>query len=346
MNGKLQKIIALLAAVAVLASGWYFFYWLKSPQYSIGIIADAVRQHDLKTFEKHVDMDALYGKAYDDIVAVTFGQDKDANPIIVAIVKGIKGLAVPLLSTETRNYVRTGKMDNEPAAGSKAPANGGDAEIVDNIKERTGFRDLRYDGVEKTEINGGGALVSIKLHDKKLSADFIVTLKMQELDDGTWRLTEIANLQEFMLLREAAVNQKLAELNKPIAAEINQKVGVSQKLLRNTSVHYSKVISLLETELELENRAGKNIAYIAGTLELFDDNGTAFCSGSFASNAMLNAGAKKLYKFDWELNPYVSEDAQVINSDLNRIKWQATLTNVAFDDGTSLDYLTSLPGGK
>ena len=69
------------------------------------LIADAVRQHDLKTFEKHVDMDNLYSKAYDDVVAVTFGSDKNANPIILAIVKGIKGLAVPLLTSETRSYI-------------------------------------------------------------------------------------------------------------------------------------------------------------------------------------------------------------------------------------------------
>ena len=50
-------------------------------------------------------MDNLYSKAYDDVVAVTFGSDKNANPIIVAIVKGIKGLAVPLLTSETRSYI-------------------------------------------------------------------------------------------------------------------------------------------------------------------------------------------------------------------------------------------------
>ena len=60
-------------------------------------------------------MDNLYSKAYDDVVAVTFGSDKNANPIIVAIVKGIKGLAVPLLTSETRSYIIHGdKPDAMP----------------------------------------------------------------------------------------------------------------------------------------------------------------------------------------------------------------------------------------
>ena len=67
-------------------------------------------------------MDNLYSKAYDDVVAVTFGSDKDANPIIVAIVKGIKGLAVPLLTSETRSYIIHGdKLKATPKCRNQFP---------------------------------------------------------------------------------------------------------------------------------------------------------------------------------------------------------------------------------
>lgn len=345
MNDKLKKIIAVLAALAIAVSGWYFFYWLKTPQHSLALIADAVRQHDLKTFEKHVDMDTLYSNAYDDVVAVTFGEDKDANPIIVAIVKGIKGLAVPLLENETRNYIIKGDKPASEAEAHKSVPEGNEngAEIVDNLKNRTGFGSLKYEGVENTDIDGENALVSVKLHDETLSSDFILKIKMQQLDDGMWRLLQITNLQDFMHQREAAVAKKLAELNKPIAAQIDQNVKLDKKLLQITSVHYSTIIRMLETEINLTNTSGKNINYITGMLELYGDDGKVFYSGSFASNAVLKNGATKLYKFDFELNPYVKQDAKVIGSDLGKIKWNAYLTNVAFDDGSSIDYLTSLP---
>ena len=180
MNNKFKKIVAVLAALAILTSGWYFFYWLKTPQHSIALIADAVRQHDLKTFEKHVDMDNLYSKAYDDVVAVTFGSDKNANPIIVAIVKGIKGLAVPLLTSETRSYIIHGdKPDGDAEVQKSIPAgNENGAEIVDNLKSRTGFGSLKYEGVENTDIDDANAIVSIKLRDEKLSRDFILKIKI------------------------------------------------------------------------------------------------------------------------------------------------------------------------
>ena len=166
---------------------------------------------------------------------------------------------------------------------------------------------------------------------------------MQQLDDGLWRLLQITNLQDFMKQREAAVKDKLAELNKPIAEQIAQNVQLDKNLLQITSVHYSAIIRMLESEVTLTNTSGKNINYIAGMLELYGGDGQIFYSGSFASNSVLQNGANKLYKFDFELNPYVNEDAQVINSDLSKIKWNAYLTNVAFDDSTSLDYLTALP---
>lgn len=71
MNSNAKKIglgivIAILCAIA-----FYFLYWIKTPAYSLNIIRESVEKHDVATFEKHVDMDTLYTKAFDDgIVAV------------------------------------------------------------------------------------------------------------------------------------------------------------------------------------------------------------------------------------------------------------------------------------
>lgn len=227
-------------------------------------------------------MDTLYGHAYDDVVAVTFGADKDANPIIVAIVKGIKGLAVPLLENETRSYIMHGdKPENEIEAQQQvASGNESGAEIVDNLKDRTGFGALKFDGVESSDVDGETAIVGIKLHDESLNRDFILKIKMQQLDDGLWRLLQITNLQDFMKQREAAVKDKLAELNKPIAEQIAQNVQLDKKLLQITSVHYSAIIRMLESELTLTNTSGKNINYIAGMLELYGDDSRIFTAAA------------------------------------------------------------------
>ena len=74
-----------------------------------------------------------------------------------------------------------------------------------------------------------------------------------------WRLLEITNLQDFMKEREAAVKEKLAELNKPVAEQIASNVKLDKKLLQITSVHYSAIIRMLETEVNLTNTSAKTL---------------------------------------------------------------------------------------
>ena len=66
MNENVKKI-GLGVVVAILcALAYYFLYWTKTPVYSANIIRESIAKHDVVTFEKHVDMDTLYGKGYDD----------------------------------------------------------------------------------------------------------------------------------------------------------------------------------------------------------------------------------------------------------------------------------------
>ena len=66
-NGMSNKLFwVLLGALGLILAGllFYFFYWIKTPTYTVGIIKTAIEQKDMTAFEKHVDLDALLGKAY------------------------------------------------------------------------------------------------------------------------------------------------------------------------------------------------------------------------------------------------------------------------------------------
>ena len=60
MQTKKLKYLLLFAVIAIAAAvAWYFAYWVKTPQYSLGLIGSAVQKHDFAAFEKHVDMETL-----------------------------------------------------------------------------------------------------------------------------------------------------------------------------------------------------------------------------------------------------------------------------------------------
>ena len=80
MSENNKKYILITAALIVIGAALYFFYWMRTPQYTFTQIHEAVQQHDLTKFEKHVDLNSLYAHAYDDVVYYAFGDPKEANP--------------------------------------------------------------------------------------------------------------------------------------------------------------------------------------------------------------------------------------------------------------------------
>ena len=69
MSGFLKKIGLEILAVVILGLAFFFFYVVKTPQYSLYLIHKAVQSHDTVSFEQHVDLDTIYSKGIDDLIA-------------------------------------------------------------------------------------------------------------------------------------------------------------------------------------------------------------------------------------------------------------------------------------
>lgn len=345
MQTKKLRYLLLLAAIAIAAAvAWYFAYWVKTPQYSLGLIGTAVQKHDFAAFEKHVDMETLYSSAYDNVVVASFGSERLASPILTALVQNIRNIAVPILIDQTRQYVNGDTMDEIDPSDADSPMlqNNGTA-IVNSLKNKTGVNSMQYQGVEQVQKNGSAAVVTIKVFDKELDKHFLVELAMQQLADGTWQISKIDNLKTLISERDQAFQHKLAELNEPVQKEIDAAVAVAPQKIFITSAPYSGVIRLLEADLQLTNATAKELQYFTGILELYNDADELFYSGTFASSKDLAANQTEVYKFNWELNPFLTDDAKVMNSDFSKVTWKASLNSLAFADGSTLELATQLP---
>lgn len=229
MQTKKLRYLLLFAVIAIAATVvWYFAYLVKTPQYSLGLIGTAVQKHDFAAFEKHVDMETLYSSAYDDVVVASFGNERLSSPILAALVQNIKGVAVPILIDQTRQYVNGGAMEEADPSDADSPMlqnNGTD--IVNNLKNKTGVNSMQYQGVEKIQKNASVAVVTIKVFDSELDKHFLVELAMQQLADDTWQITKINNLKTLINERDQALQNKLAEINAPVQKQIDDAVAVS-----------------------------------------------------------------------------------------------------------------------
>ena len=166
---------------------------------------------------------------------------------------------------------------------------------------------------------------------------------MQQLTDDTWKITKINNLKTLINERDQALQNKLAELNAPVQKQIDDAVAVSPQKIFITSAPYSGVIRLLEADIQLTNNAVKELQYFTGVLELYNADNELFYSGNFASSKDLAAKQTAVYKFNWELNPFLTDDAKVMNSDFSKVTWKASLSSLSFADGSTIELLTQLP---
>ena len=124
MSENNKKYILITAALIVIGAALYFFYWMRTPQYTFTQIHEAVQQHDLTKFEKHVDLNSLYAHAYDDVVYYAFGDPKEANPFLLGIVQSLKSVVISttLPQHQLLHPARKQKVSSWPSSLRNVPA--------------------------------------------------------------------------------------------------------------------------------------------------------------------------------------------------------------------------------
>ena len=195
---KKKTIIAILIAVIAIVLGWYFLYFTKTPVYSLNLARESVEKHDVVTFKKHVDVESIIGSGYDDFVDVQMNdlliKDNPFKGFAEVMLKGLKSQIVPVLSQEIYNGIEKKSEDSNQNAKSKEAAN--------DVKEKTGVKDLEFKSIGSATIDGNSANVPIIFSSKNLNQDVTFNLLMKKLEDGTWQAIKVNNFKEYLELVE------------------------------------------------------------------------------------------------------------------------------------------------
>ena len=204
---KKKLFIAALVAVVAIILGWYFLYFTKTPVYSLNLAREAVEKHDVNAFKKHVDMDSIIGSSYDDVVAMQLEDPEIKNSpfrdLAEVMFQGLKPKIVPILSNEIYSAIAKQPENSEQNAREKQAA--------DEMKEKTGVKDLEFKSIGSATVDGNSAVVPVTFNSKELNQDVTFNLAMKKLDDGTWQAVKINNFKEFLALVEQHEKQGKAK---------------------------------------------------------------------------------------------------------------------------------------
>jgi len=251
-----KKIIAAgVVAIAVFGgAGWYWGYYTKTPAYSLGIIKDSIQKHDVNKFKQHVDLDSFLSRGYDDLVEASIEDNKNSSDYSELGANFAKGLFVafkPTITGEIKEQilraVEEGKWDSDDKKDEKPKEGQGPKIDTNAIAENTGMKSAQFKGIASTKKDGKVAVVGLKIYEPSLNDDFVLDLKMRELDDGTWQLVEASNLKEyFTTLRKATqvslkkyIDERAAAI-KPYNDELHAKYPANKVI---TSDMYDDILA-------------------------------------------------------------------------------------------------------
>lgn len=194
----MKRLVLLVVLIALAAGGYYYYNSLKAgPSYALMQAAAASQTHDLATFERYVDVDALTGRLVDDVV--------NQGSVLTSLVPGgslamsgalrlLKPQLTKAAHKEIQRYIETGSLDAAAAAAPKRMVN----LSLTGLAGRVVGPDSKFKGIKYTTEKGNEALVGLEFTQPKYDTTMVLEVKLLKQADDHWQVKEITNTSELV----------------------------------------------------------------------------------------------------------------------------------------------------
>ncbi|WP_346355306.1 hypothetical protein [Azotosporobacter soli] len=337
-------LISVILFATIFTGAWYVFYWKKTPAYSLGLIRNAVETHNYAEFEKHVDVDSLANRAFDDIVVASIAEEKGESANIKTFAMGLaqmfKQPFVAVAKDASKRFVESGSFE-------KAQTTEGETDkqprfSAAEVGKKTGLASSDFKGVSYTKEDGNVAVVGISVFEKQVEKELIIELKLIKLDDGTWKITEIANLKTYMAQLKKLRAEKLARLNAPIESKIKTALtlgSVSAQIVNADPWGFSRE---LRVAIPVTVGSGPKPASLGGQISVANKNGATLLASGIKAD-LSSAEQKPILYYSFHLNQFMDGHNEILASDPKALTYTVNVSRISFADGNELKLLEALP---
>lgn len=239
-KSKVGIIVGIIAVIILGGLGFYYGYYVRTPEYSLNIIRESVKNHDVSTFEKHVDLDKLLDGAVDDIIEATMSDQKDAGS---ELAKGFIEMMKPSLVSELKKQVLETVEGTEESSSSSSSSSGGnkkdEAAQDEAVEDQAGLKNADFKEIAYVKKDGKKATVGLKVSHPSLDEDYVLDLAMVQLEDGSWQVTRLTNLKDYV----KAVQEKQK-------AELKQYIQDTKAIVDESNKKFKAALSTQKPEVE------------------------------------------------------------------------------------------------
>lgn len=190
----MKRLLLLVLLLILAAGGYYYLHYLRdTPVSALMQAARATQTHDVVTFERYVDVDALTNNAVDEVAShsVLLGALVPGGGIAL---RGGLSLLKPQLAkaahAEARRFVETGSVE---AAEATAPRRLINVSLLGMAGRIVGPQSS-FKGIKYTTERGNNAWVGIEFTQPRYDTTMVAEVMLQRQPDGHWQAKRISNL--------------------------------------------------------------------------------------------------------------------------------------------------------
>ena len=322
-------LIALPLLVALVAGTWYYFY-LRSPKYSLQQIAEAVRNHDRNEFQKYVDVEGVTSNFISG-----FMDDKKSELADNPFAKGLTAMLTPKLTELAKEqilkYVESGSINDENSGGREQFS-------LKGIFTKSGKDDSQFKGVAYTKKDGNVATVGLEFSVPKYDTSLILDVRMRGMD-GYWQVFEIPNFKTYTETIEGLEAKRIEQINAPIRAQLEKIVTTDTIMAAKGAGEYGfdKKISF---GVALRNRGEKDLQEVKADLVVMNRAGVVLYSGLIPpvlfDKEPLKPGFYSTITFSQKINIFDSDLKSLWETPENDFVFKLKVYQCRFTDNTEL----------
>lgn len=244
MRAKLKIFIAAILLVLIIIGGSlaYFNFYVKTPEYTLKAVQEAVENHDINEFNKYVDVDSVVAgvtnNMVDGIIATQSNLPEEAKIAMNSLATMFKAPLNASLQEGLNNFVKTGNWQS----GNLTDDGQGAMIDSDMILVQSGIADLSFESIENIDVNkdNGTAKAQIKAMQAEMNKAFIFDVTLEEQADGYWKIVSVDNFDEFIKELESSRQEYIKNYLSQTAVIIFDK----EKILAENEAKLNAVLSL------------------------------------------------------------------------------------------------------
>ncbi len=358
MQNKKTLLFAAPIVLVLLGLAYYFLYFVKTPSYAVNQVRQAIEQRDVNKFQEHVDLDAVFDKAFEDLLVTESKLNNDkllSNPIALNVLHLLKPTVIQLVKEDVLRQIARTSGDSTSDKGPVADA------MRRNLLRRAHLDNMTYKSMKLDQESPTKSSVNVVFHNDDLDKDFAFRLTLLKSKENVWKVKEIANLADIVMQMDAADKAKRAGENTAVLNRLKQNLSVHDKHLQVTKLRSEELAEKIATQANtpsshmpttvvdkdalepclyskvlFRNISSKTILRAYYDVEILDKNKKPFYSypeqfnGSIAPNATQEVIAIK------RLNEQLPDDRALASLKDTELECNITVTYISFEDGSDI----------